>query len=171
MWRMFVGIAMVVGVAGAGLAQSAPACTSSQISAATDAENGNFDGMSHSGTLLVLRNIGPTACSVAGFPQLTFMDAAGKALAIGREVPKGMHPGPVIVPVTVVPGAEVTATLRWVSGDVYSPRGECFAAASVSVKIGDGMQTAKLGGESVRGEKEGDVSDDAYGGGSEVESG
>ena len=148
MVRAGLVVAAMMLAAGATWGQRAPECSAAQLSAAVDGENGNFDGMSHSGTLLVLRNISPTACSVAGYPALTFMDAAGKTLAIAREVPKGMHPGPVVLPVRVVPGAEVTATLKWVSGDVFSnggdAAGECFAVASVAVKIGDGTQSADL---------------------------
>ena len=78
-----------------------PACTANQLSLSFDGEGGAFNGMSQSGTLLVLRNVGPTACSVAGLPKLTFKNAAGKPLAITRKVPIGMHPGPVILPIGV----------------------------------------------------------------------
>lgn len=127
--------------------QHAPPCSASQLSIAVDSENGNFDGMSHSGTLLVLRNIGPVRCTVAGFPALTFLDAANHPLPLSREVSRGMHPGPVIVPVTVVPGAELTATLRWISSDVVRP-GSCYTASSLSVKIDQEKQeklSTKLG--------------------------
>ncbi|MDQ2832338.1 MAG: DUF4232 domain-containing protein [Acidobacteriota bacterium] len=115
--------------------ERAPSCSASQLSLSTDSENGSFDGMSHSGTLLVLRNVGSTPCSVAGFPALTFLDSANKPLPISRETPRGMHPGPVVLPVTVVPGAELTASLRWISGDVVT-HGSCFAASSLSVNVG-----------------------------------
>ncbi|WP_263384842.1 DUF4232 domain-containing protein [Granulicella arctica] len=112
-----------------------PACASNQISLATDSEGGNFDGMSHGGTLLILRNIGPDACSVPGFPVLIFRDAAKATVAITRQVPPGMHPGPVILPAIIAPNAEVTASLRWVSGDVFD-HGTCLTPATLSINIG-----------------------------------
>ena len=120
-----------------------PACTGSQISLATDGENGNFDGMSHSGTLLILRNISPNACTIPGFPVLTFRDVSKTPLLVTREVPRFMHPGPVVVPSIVAPGAEVTASLRWVSGDVYD-HGVCVEPTTVSVAIGGQEITAPV---------------------------
>lgn len=112
-----------------------PACQASQISIAFDGENGNFSGMSHDGTLLVVRNIGVSACRVPALPELRFEDAAHRALSIVRQVPKGMHPGPALLPVGIAPGAEATAELRWVSGDVYDGH-HCVTTATAIVQIG-----------------------------------
>ena len=98
-----------------------PMCKPSQLSLGTDAENGNFNGMSHSGTLLVLRNLGSAACRVPAIPEISFFDAK-HPLAARAELPGGapMHPGPAVAPVIVAAGAELTASLRWVSGPVYA---------------------------------------------------
>jgi len=121
------------------LALAAPAplpdCRANQLSLAFDGEGGAFDGMSHSGSLMVLRNVGPTACRVPGLPRLTLKGAKGEALPITRNAPVGMHPGPVIVPVGVAPGAELTAPLRWVSGAVYD-RSRCYDVRAAAVTIG-----------------------------------
>ena len=125
-----------------------PTCTANQLSLALDGENGNFDGMSHSGTLLVLRNISPDACSVPAFPTLTFRDAANTALAITRSTPgfgHGMGHGPVMLPAIVAPGAELTASLRWVSGDVYD-HGTCLSPVTLSVTIAGAELTAPITG-------------------------
>ena len=97
-------------------------CDAGELSPATDGENGSFNGMSHSGTLVILRNIGTTACSVPAIPQLTLLASNNKPLAATPELPgtRFLHPGPVVLPVPVAPGAEVTATVRWVAGPVYS---------------------------------------------------
>src|SRR5665213_3595878 len=124
------------------VAHAAP-CTGDQLSLAVDGENGNFDGMSHSGTLLVLRNLGTAACTVAGFPQLLFTDAANTTLPIARAVPRGMHPGPVILPATILPQAELTSRLTWVSGEVYTPS-QCFSPTALTVVIGDQKLTTPL---------------------------
>ncbi len=121
-----------------------PMCDANQLSLATDAENGSFNGMSHSGTLLVLRNLGPSTCRIEAFPEVTFNDAKGP-LKITFTVPgrKFMHPGPVMVPAVVAPGAEVTSTLRWVSSPVYDP-GVCFQVTTVTVQVGSAKQTSPL---------------------------
>ncbi len=111
-----------------------PPCKAEQLSLGFDGENGAFDGMSHSGALLVVRNLGPQACRLPGLPTLSFKDAAGHALPIARQTPVGMHPGPVVLPVILAAGAEATAPLRWVSGEVYSPS-RCYSAASASLQL------------------------------------
>lgn len=118
-------------------------CAATDLSLATDAENGNFNGMSHSGTLVVLRNLSPTACRVPATPQLTFADKSGplqaKAQMPGFLRP-GMGHGPVVLPVIVPAGAEVTSTLRWVSGEVYD-KNTCFTSTQLSVTIVGKLQT------------------------------
>jgi hypothetical protein len=110
-------------------------CTTDQLSVAVDGEGGAFNGMSHSGTLLVLRNLGPGACTVAGFPELLFTDSTNATLPIARAVPRGMHPGPVVLPVTIMPEAELTSRVTWVSGEVYD-HSQCLTPAALSVVIG-----------------------------------
>lgn len=122
-----------------------PVCKVEQLSLGFDAQGGAFNGMSHSGALLVIRNMGPKSCRMDGLPRLTFRDAKGKPLAIARTVPRGMHPGPAIAPVGVAAGAELTAPLRWVSGEVYD-KSICVEPAFAAVAIGGrSIQTAFTG--------------------------
>ena len=97
-----------------------PPCKPSQLSFNTDNENGAFNGMSHSGTLLVLRNLGPNACTVPGRPTVAFEDPHHHTLPTTLQTPRFMHPGPVILPVVIPAGAEVTSSMRWVSSDAYA---------------------------------------------------
>lgn len=120
-----------------------PVCTSAQISPGTDSENGNFNGMSHSGTLLVLRNLGPEPCRLPGLPTLTFLDAAGHPLPIARGAPPGMRPGPVILPVGLAVGAEATAPLRWVSAPVYT-HNRCLHVAALRAAWPGGSATHRV---------------------------
>ncbi len=113
---------------------SLPACAADQLSLGFDGESGAFNGVSHSGTLLVIRNIGPNACRIEALPRLSFNDARDRPLKIVRRAPAGMHPGPAMVPVGLAAGAEVTAPLRWVSGEVYD-RSICLSPASATVAI------------------------------------
>jgi Protein of unknown function (DUF4232) len=71
-------------------------CSASQLSLGLDQEGGYFDGMSHSGTLLVLRNLGPQTCSVPAQPTLAFEDAEHHPLRVSLQAPAGIHPNPVI---------------------------------------------------------------------------
>ncbi|SEM50109.1 Protein of unknown function [Sphingomonas gellani] len=112
-----------------------PTCPARALTVATDARDGDFNGMSHSGTYLVIRNIGRRTCSVPGLPVVTFRRGA-KALPAKRRPPVGMHPGPVIVPVRLAPGGQVATGLRWVSGPVYD-RSRCWDATRVGVTIAD----------------------------------
>jgi hypothetical protein len=62
----------------AALVAALPECKG-QLSIGLDREGGAFNGMSQSGALLVVRNVGPIACKTPGLPVLTFQDVAGTA--------------------------------------------------------------------------------------------
>lgn len=98
---------------------AAPPCAARDVTLAVDARDGDFDGMSHSGTYLVARNKGRRACRLPGLPTVTFYGDTARAIPAMRQAPLCMHPGPVILPVTILPGGSVTAALRWVSGPVF----------------------------------------------------
>ncbi len=123
------------------------ACSAQEIALSSDAKNGNFDGMSQSGTLLVFRNNSTSACSLEAFARIVMEDKSGKALNVsverktaftgptvyGRPVPMG-H-GPVVFPLVVPPRARATTQLHWVTGSVFD-HSVCLDAARVSVDIG-----------------------------------
>ena len=113
----------------------------SRVALRLDQERGSFDGMSQSGVLMVLRNIGSAACFIPGLPKLQFDDAAGRDLDVLRETPPGMHPGPVITPFVLAPGAEASAALTWLRGDVYGGR-HCVAPTKVAISQGSEAPTA-----------------------------
>lgn len=127
-------------------AQPPALCTANQLTFSTDAEDGNFNGMSHGGTLAVVRNIGPSACRITPLPQLTFTDAAGKDLGATATVAgaRFMHPGPIVLPIIVPAGAEITATLRWVSGEVYD-MSACIEPTILHARFGTIGLHAKAG--------------------------
>ncbi len=119
-------------------AQPLASCTASQLSLATDNESGNFDGMMKSGTLLVVRNLSSTPCRMTPLPRISFRDAADKELKVSITVAgtAGMHPGPVVLPIVIAPGAELTATLRWVSGEVFDHTA-CVSPTQLAIEIDD----------------------------------
>lgn len=127
----------------AGANPALPMCKASDLSLGTDDENGSFNGMSHSGTLLVLRNLSPAACRVPQRPELTFVGKDNKPLRVTLEIAgaKFMHPGPVLVPVVVAPDAEVTSKLRWVDGEVYDNSVCADPVALVVTLQGETQQT------------------------------
>ncbi len=128
------------------LAAALPAsCSASQLSLGLDQEGGSFDGMSHSGTLLVVRNLGPQDCSVAALPGLAFEDAQHHPVHVSLQAPSGMHPGPVILPVVIPAGAEVTGEMRWVSGDVYDGH-NCVSPAYMTVPVGAASLSVQFNG-------------------------
>ncbi len=112
----------------------APPCRAAQLTLSRDGRDGDFDGMSHSGTQLVVRNTGPD-CAIAALPPIEFRDARGRVLNARRRPPAGMHPGPVMLPVRLATGARATTDLRWVSGPVY-PDDRVARAAAVALRIG-----------------------------------
>ncbi|HEY4092092.1 MAG TPA: DUF4232 domain-containing protein [Luteibacter sp.] len=128
-----------------------PPCTAEMITLSTDTADGDFDGMSHAGIYLVLTNKSGKACTLPGQPTVALKDARGLALPTARKGPVGMHPGPVVVPVRLEPGASARASLRWVSGDVYD-NGRCVDASKVELRFGAQVVTtgfsAHLCGES-----------------------
>ena len=104
-------------------------CTPAQLSLGTDDEHGNFDGMSHSGTLLVLRNVGPSACRMAAVPAVTLYNKTTLLNVKFSPTTSGAHDF-----VIVAGGAELTSGLRWVSNDVYG-NGVCVNATSLHVQV------------------------------------
>ncbi|ARP86397.1 hypothetical protein CAL13_09445 [Bordetella genomosp. 9] len=119
---------------GTSAAPDLPLCDPASVSFAADTEDGWFVGMSQSGTLLVLRNLGPVLCAIPARPQVGFLDAKGQPLAVEPESPKGMHPGPVIPPVAVPVNAELTSEMRWVSADAYGDN-NCVTAAYITLEL------------------------------------
>ncbi len=108
-----------------------PACTRDQFSLGMDDENGNFDGMSHSGTLLVLRNLGSNACRISTTPQIALYGKSGLLNVKFTLVRAGASKAASVI---VAAGAELTSNLRWASGDVFDP-GYCVQATSMRVTI------------------------------------
>jgi hypothetical protein len=130
-------IASIFALPHAGHAAALPVCGQDQLSLGFDSENGNFDGMSHSGTLLVLRNLGPKPCQLPAFPKLSFEDSTKHILNIAT------HPAGTKRPPRLAVGAEATAALRWVSSPVFT-NSVCLKTASLSVSWSGGKLTQAL---------------------------
>lgn len=116
---------------------SAPAppgrCQASQLSLTLDDGNGRFNGMSHSGTSLVLRNTGTAACTLPTMLQPGFTDADGQALALAAQASTGTQAetAPTMLLAT---GARAGSDMRWVSGNVYD-HGHCVSPVAISLNV------------------------------------
>jgi hypothetical protein len=113
-----------------------PPCTAPMLSIGTDARDGDFNGMSHAGTYVVLTNTSDHACTVPGLPTIAMKDANGLLLPVTHQAPVGMHPGPVVVPVRLEPGASARASIRWVAGEVFT-RSRCVDPAHIEIRVGN----------------------------------
>ncbi len=113
-------------------------CMSAQLAFSLDADDGRFNGVSHGGTTLVLRNTGSIACTIPAQPVAAFSDAARRTLDIAARDPSGaQRASPETL--TLAPGASATSDMRWVSSNVY-PGGHCETPAFVTLHVG--AQTA-----------------------------
>ena len=122
-------------------------CTSEDLYLTTDDEDGAFTGMSHGGTLVVIRNLSLAPCRLSPVAQITLLDKDGKDLGAKGVLPgaRFMHPGPVVSPFVLPAGAEATATLRWVTGPVYT-KNRCIDFTQLRVVFGAATLTTSAGG-------------------------
>lgn len=111
-----------------------PPCRVDQLRLSVDGHAGDFNGMSHSGTELSIRNIGAD-CLLDALPRVQFRDARHRGLPAVRQIPRGMHPGPVMVPVRLAAGHRAATDIRWISGPVF-PHSRNIRASTISVYIG-----------------------------------
>ncbi|KFD24818.1 hypothetical protein [Yokenella regensburgei] len=106
----------------------------------TDDLSGLYDGMSQSGTTLVLHNTGPGACMFPPRPALIFSDASYHPMLVERRTVRGMNPGQVLPPVIVPADRELQILLRWLSSDAFDG-GNCIRTAFVSMDLAGGTLT------------------------------
>lgn len=109
-------------------------CKPSQLAFHLDAGNGRFDGMSHAGTMLVLRNQGATACTLPAQPRPGFTDANRQALQLAARARPDKQPATALPPILMAPGSSVHSDMRWVSSNVYDA-GHCESPAFMTLAI------------------------------------
>ncbi|MNG54595.1 hypothetical protein D3C79_126430 [compost metagenome] len=115
-------------------------CEASDMAVHTDDQGRLYDGMSQSGTTLVLSNTGPGACMLPPRPVLTFSDAAHHPMPVERRTVRGMNPGPVLPPVIVPADGELQILLSRVSSDAFDGA-NCIRPAFVSLDLAGGTLT------------------------------
>ena len=117
-----------------------PACSVAALAVRLDSQPGRFTGMMHGGVEIAVRNVSDDPCTVAGRPELAFLDARRRPLPVGRGVPPHEHRGPVVPARTLAPGAVEAAHATWIVGDVFT-NGICRKAAFVRVSTGAAATT------------------------------
>lgn len=143
-------LAIVAGVCRRAGAQVATAdqvrmCGADDLRLKLNGGDGQFSGMSHNGTLLILINTSATSCRVGPFATISLLDASGP-LPI-KFVPAGarfMHPGPVVFPAVLAAGGRATSTLRWVAGRVYD-KSYCVTPKTLEVTVGGRAVSTEFG--------------------------
>ncbi|MEG3093443.1 DUF4232 domain-containing protein [Sphingomonas sp. PB1R3] len=119
-----------------------PPCQAGQLRLSLDGRDGDFNGMSHSGTGLSVRNMGQD-CLLAALPQVRLRDARNRIAPVVRQAPRGMHPGPVMVPLRLAASHRAAAEIRWIAGPVF-PRSRRVHVARITLNIGAGTISAPL---------------------------
>jgi hypothetical protein len=135
-------LALLLAAAPAG-ASALPACRPDQLRLSAENADGRFDGMSHSGTELSIRNVG-RACTLPALPPVVMLNARGRLLPAVSEPSPDRSRGRAMRPVRLAGGHRATIDLRWVSGAVFE-RNRSVTAAIVAVRIGRGLIRARLG--------------------------
>ena len=131
--RVLMALPLVIlagrAVAGAARSPVVPACRAAQLRLSIDGRDGDFDGMSHSGTELSIRNLGPD-CTMPARPSIDLRDARGRVLPVRARAGTD---GPLSV--RIARGDRAAADLRWVSGPVF-PRNRRLRVAGLTLAIG-----------------------------------
>lgn len=123
---------------------SPSACAADRLAFNLDRRDGLFDGMSHSGTMLVLRNAGTTPCRLPSLPTAIFLDASHQPLHATAQPDQAQTPLAASLP--LAPGASVESAMRWVSGDVYE-HGRCLTPAYLGVVVDGRTLSAAFAGQ------------------------
>lgn len=78
-----------------------------------------------------------SACQMPVLPEITFSSATEKGLVVQaqRRVSRALHPGPVLLPVTLEPGQQHQVVGRWVAGDVYDDSHSCITTTEAVIDL------------------------------------
>lgn len=119
-------------------------CTPAELAFSLDSGDGRFNGMSHSGTRLILHNIGTTACTVPIQPLPAFSNASKGTLGnTAQGSSDSTHAS--MPPITLMPGATVSSDMSWVSSNVYD-NGHCESPTSITLTLDKQTVTSNFTG-------------------------
>ncbi|QJE02608.1 DUF4232 domain-containing protein [Massilia forsythiae] len=133
-----IGAATPVRAAVPAAPPAAPACDPARLRLALDGRDGDFNGMSHGGTEVSIRNLGPD-CSLPALLPVALYDARGVKLPVQART----APAPRPARLRLGGGHRAAMSLRWVSGPVYA-RNRSAHVAEVRVQVGAASLRAPL---------------------------
>lgn len=124
---------------------SATPCIARQLSGSVSADDGAFDGTSHTGVRLTIRNVSRTICSIRQVGDVSVLGTHEAPLPIAIENPPvvGMNPGPVLIPIALAPGASASMVLRWIDAKVIDD-GVCIATSAIRLNVRDAAISTPL---------------------------
>jgi len=99
------------------MARDLPACTAAQLTLAS--KPAEFEGMMHAEMSVRATNTSASACRLGPRGDLSFLDSEHAPLRIelAQQFIRGMHPGPVVLPVRMDPGTVAALRLRFAVGN------------------------------------------------------
>jgi hypothetical protein len=120
-------------------------CTSSRLAVTAGQSNA---GLGHIGVPIELRNTGPVACWTKGYPQVAFVNAAGRVVAHARQTPSGylggLRTGNATPPlVTILPGKQASALVEGSNFNVKTG-GSCPEYRSLLVTPPSGSRAVRV---------------------------
>lgn len=142
-WFSIIFLYTTTALAGHAPSEVAP-CYASDVSFSVDYKNGYFDGMSHSGALIVLYNKGSQACSVPARPIVGFEDAKHIALPASRQLPT-RQPGTALSSIMIQKNTSITSQIRWVSSEVFD-NSKCISPAFITLSVGNELLRSRFKG-------------------------
>jgi hypothetical protein len=137
MKKIYVAGLFFLAGAGCWRVQASPTpayCQTKALVVYSDERDGEFTGMSHSGTRIIFINNGQLPCSLPRLPRLQFENEEGKTFRAARRTPSFLSPGPVLLPATLMPKETYQTVLRWVSAPAYD-QNQCITPARLVIYI------------------------------------
>ena len=122
-------------------ASTALPCRQDQLSMGVAERDSSSDGAPVAGAVISIRNHGPD-CVLPPLPLVTLRAIGGGALSATRSVPRGMHPGPALVPILLTGGHRATFELTW---RYCASEDRCVRVASMTLRFGAVVLNAPVG--------------------------
>lgn len=108
---MNILLAVAVQMAAADM-RPTPPCRQAQLSLSVARDDQAKKAGSESGLEISIRNTG-SDCTLPALPKIEWLGRNGRVLPAVRRTPPGMHPGPVMLPVSLGGGHRAAVQLRW----------------------------------------------------------
>lgn len=139
-WFEIAAAMTVAALFGATDAGAAPLCRADALALSVERSD-----VAAGSARLVVANRSGASCILPGLPLVGFADRAGRVMHAARRVPVGFHPGPVVVPARLTPGAQASARLSWTPVPGHDGQMRCAEADAVLVMVSGGALRRPIG--------------------------